>query len=424
MQILYSFLLYLLTPLILLKLYLRSKQAPAYRQRIAERFGFIPALQKNAIWIHAVSVGEVQAAIPLVRRLQQIYPNTHFLITTMTPTGSERVITAFQQTVQHAYLPYDYPDAVQRFLRNTQPNILILMETELWPNLLTACRQRGIAVILANARLSAKSTRGYARIQPFTRHILANLNHVAAQTEQDKQHFIQLGLDAKRISVTGSIKFDLQLADNLIEQAKLLRQQWGNARLIWIAASTHEGEEQIILNVYRILMKKFPHLLVVLVPRHPERFDSVAKLCQRYDLRIVRRCLKQVCDENTHVYLGDTMGELQLLFAASDIAFIGGSLLPIGGHNLLEPAAVGLPVIFGPHVFTFKEISQQLLAVGAGKQVNNAQTLLQAVELYAENPTLRRLTGQNGLQYLQQNKGALDKLLKETLPFLYQQFPF
>ncbi|MCV6637219.1 lipid IV(A) 3-deoxy-D-manno-octulosonic acid transferase [Candidatus Albibeggiatoa sp. nov. NOAA] len=411
MRVLYSFLLYLLTPLILLKLWLRGKRAPAYRQRIGERFGFIPKLKRHSIWVHAVSVGEVQAAMPFIQRLQQQYPDTAFLITTMTPTGSERVTATFGDSVQHVYLPYDYPDAVRRFLNRTQPKLLVLMETELWPNLLAACQKRDIPVIVANARLSEKSTRGYAKIGRFTRQVLANINHVAAQTEQDKQHFMQLGMNENKITVTGSIKFDLQLADNLEHQAKVLRQQLGTERLIWIAASTHDGEEQIILQVYQALMKKFTHLLLILVPRHPERFNSVAQLCEQHDLHIARRSLGQICDDNTDVYLGDTMGELQVLFAASDIAFVGGSLMPVGGHNLLEPAAVGLPVIFGQHVFTFTEISQQLLAVEAGKQVENEQALLQAVELYAANPKLRQQAGQNGLNYLQQNRGALDRLL-------------
>jgi 3-deoxy-D-manno-octulosonic-acid transferase len=409
MRIFYSILLYLLTPFILLKLWRRGKHAPAYRQRIAERFGFIPNLQTGAIWIHAVSVGEVQAAIPLIRRLQQIYADTPILITTMTPTGSQRIRTTFANTLQHVYLPYDYPDAITRFLSRTRPKLLVLMETELWPNLLAACDKRHIPVILANARLSEKSTRGYHKIAWLTRQILAHLSHVAAQTEQDKQHFIQLGLDENKISVTGSIKFDLQLADNLTEQAMILRQQLGKERLIWIAASTHEGEERIILRVYQALQRN--QLLLILVPRHPERFESVAQLCLQQHLQLIRRSSNQICDEKTDVYLGDTMGELQLLFAASDIAFIGGSLLPIGGHNLLEPAAVGLPVIFGEHVFTFTEISQQLLSGEAGKQVANEQELLQAVELYMENPELRQQAGQNGLRYLQQNRGALDKLL-------------
>ncbi|WP_353572134.1 lipid IV(A) 3-deoxy-D-manno-octulosonic acid transferase [Candidatus Albibeggiatoa sp. nov. BB20] len=412
MRVVYSLLLYLLTPLILLKLWLRGKRAPAYRQRIAERFGFIPNLAHGAIWIHAVSVGEVQAAIPLVRRLQQDYPDANFLITTMTPTGSERVTSIFDDAVQHVYLPYDYPDAIQRFLSKTQPKLLILMETELWPNLLAGCQKRAIPIILANARLSEKSTKGYAKIAKFTRQILANLSHIAAQTEQDKQQFIQLGMDHNQITVTGSIKFDLQLADNLTEQAKTLRQQLGLERLIWIAASTHDGEEPMILNVYQTLINKFPHLLLILVPRHPERFELVAQLCLQQNLHLARRSLNQMCDENTDIYLGDTMGELQALFAASDIAFIGGSLMPVGGHNLLEPAAVGLPVIFGQYMFTFTEISQQLLAVEAGKQVQNEQALLQAVELYAANPKLRQQAGQNGLNYLQQNRGALDELLK------------
>lgn len=412
MRFLYSLIFYLLVPIILLRLLWRGVRTPAYWQRWSERFGLISTRPPSQnLWIHAVSMGEVQAAIPLIQALRTRFPDQFLLVTTMTPTGSQRVQEVFGDSVWHVYLPYDLPDAVARFLTRVQPKLLILMETELWPNLLHACQQRAIPVILANARLSASSAAGYQRLGGFMSKTLAAISAVAAQTELDAARFIKLGVPATKIHVTGSIKFDTHLPVNLLERAKILRSHLGTNRAIWIAASTHQGEEQPVLEAFQEIRQEIKNLLLVLVPRHPERFNRVAALCVRQGFVIARRSEGNVCTPTTDIYLGDTMGELLLLYAASDVAFVGGSLVPIGGHNLLEPAAIGLPVIMGPHIFECEEIGSQLLEAQAAQQINDARQLAQAVKMYLSDMTLKRQTGEKGRSFVKHNRGALERLL-------------
>ncbi len=411
MRFIYTFIFYLLVPLILLRLLWRGRQSPAYWQRWAERFGFCPILSvPQNLWIHAVSMGEVQAAVPLIQALRTRFPEQSILVTTMTPTGSQRVREVFGDSVWHVYLPYDLPGAIARFLARTQPRLLILMETELWPNLLSACRARSIPVILANARLSARSAAGYQHIAGLTRKMLANVTAVAAQTEVDAARFIELGASPTKVHVTGSIKFDTRLPADVSEKAVLLRCQWGTERAVWIAASTHEGEEAAVLDAFSELKQAFNQLLLMLVPRHPERFNRVAALCQQRGFLVARRSAGDVSPK-TDIYLGDTMGELPLLYVACDVAFVGGSLVPIGGHNLLEPAAVGLPVIMGPHVFECAEICRRLLEAQAAHQVNDAMQLAKAVKMYLSDATLKRQTGEKGRLFVTKNRGALECLL-------------
>ena len=411
MRFLYTFLFYLLVPFILLRLLWRGIRAPAYWHRWHERFGFCPMLPiQPSLWIHAVSMGEVQAAVPLIQALRHQLPEQPILVTTMTPTGSQRVREVFGDSVSHVYLPYDLPGAIARFLARSQPHWLILMETELWPNLLCACQLRGIGVILANARLSANSAAGYQRIAGLMRPILENLTAVAAQTEVDAARFIDLGAPPTKVHVTGSIKFDTRLPNNFSEKTQQLRHQWGKDRAVWIAASTHEGEEVAVLDAFDELKKEFNDLVLLLVPRHPERFNRVAALCQRRGFMIARRSQGDVSTQ-TEIYLGDTMGELPLLYAAGDVAFVGGTLVPIGGHNLLEPAAVGLPVIMGTHVFECAEICRRLLKAQAALQINEAGQLPNAVKMYLSDMTLARQTGENGRLFVEQNRGALECLL-------------
>ena len=414
MRILYTILLYFLTPAILLRLWWRGKRAPAYRQRWAERFGWLsplPTAQHNSLWVHAVSVGEVQAVIPLIKQLQQHFPTQAILVTTMTPTGSARVQAAFGAQVAHVYLPYDLPDAIARFLRRTQPRVLILMETELWPNLLHACRHRNISVVLANARLSARSARGYQRFSALTRPMLSCLNRIAAQTETDAQRFLACGAVAEQVTVTGSIKFDLALPTDIDTQAQQLRAQWQLHRPVWIAASTHAGEDAQVLTAFKTVQHALPEALLILVPRHPERFDAVAELCMETGLTIARRSQGEIPTSNTGIYLGDTMGELLLLYAASDVAFVGGSLVPTGGHNPLEPAALQTPVLVGAHTFNFAEISSKLIALGAASRVQNSTTLAHAVLQYLQNPQVSQQAGYQGQQFVDANRGALARLL-------------
>jgi 3-deoxy-D-manno-octulosonic-acid transferase len=408
----YTLLFYLFTPVILLRLAWRGWRAPAYWQRWPERFGFLPKLSRtNSVWIHAVSVGEVQAAVPLIQALQSRFPKQSLLVTTMTPTGSQRLREVFGEKVAHVYLPYDLPDAIARFLTRVQPRFLILLETELWPNWLSACRRRAIPVILANARLSAPSAAGYRWISGLMREMVGGVSIIAAQTEEDAERFLAFGARPAQVQMTGSIKFDSPLPTNLPVQVERLRQQWGRDRLVWIAASTHAGEEEQVLDAFATVRPLFKNLLLVLVPRHPERFQGVAMLCQQRGYVVVRRSEGQTCSAATNIYLGDTMGELPLLYAACEVAFVGGSLVPIGGHNLMEPAAVGVPIIVGPYLFECAEIARRLLAAGAALQVNNSVELARVLAMYLGDANLRKETGEKGRFFVQQNRGALERLL-------------
>jgi 3-deoxy-D-manno-octulosonic-acid transferase len=365
--------------------------------------------QAGCIWLHAVSVGETRAAVPLVRALMKHYPGRRILITTMTPTGSDQVRGLFGKQVEHCYVPYDLPTAVWRFLNRTRPALAIIMETELWPNLFHQCHARDIPLILANVRMSEKSARGYRRFAGLTRATLANVSRVGAQTEDDAERLRALG--AVQVEVTGSIKFELDVPADLAAKAAALRSGFGE-RPVWVAASTRAGEEEQVLDAFAQLRARIPRLLLVLVPRHPERFDSVAKLCHQRGFRVERRSARQDgVAPDTAILLGDTMGELLLFHAAADVSYIGGSLVPLGGQNLLEAAAVGTPVVFGPHMFNFSDISRMALERGAGRQVQDAAELTSAVADYLENPAVRIAAGAAGQRMVTENRGALAKTL-------------
>lgn len=405
---LYTCLFYLALPFIFVRLVLRSIRLPAYRQRLGERLGFYPFKLQGCIWVHAVSVGETLAAIPLIKTLKALYPNETLLVTSMTPTGAERVKAALGDSVQHAYLPYDLPGAVKRFVKAMQPRIAIIMETELWPNLLAACHKQRIPICLVNARLSAKSAKGYARIGTLTHNMLNNLTAIAAHGEIDAQRFITLGANKNKVVVTGNLKFDLELPQNLAEKSAVLRSQLGDQRFVWIAASTHEGEETMILAAHQQLRATHANALLILVPRHPDRFDSIATLCaQSFDT--VRRSLNIPCSAETAVYLGDTMGELLLMYGAADVTFVGGSLIPRGGHNMLEPAALQKVILTGPHLFNFAEISDKFLQTQAMIKVNDANELATQLIFFAENQHARAEMGVRALQVVSANRGALAK---------------
>lgn len=413
MSFIYSLLLYLLAPLLVLRLLWRGCRAPAYFQRWGERFGMaFPSAGERVIWVHAVSVGEVQASLPLVRALLRDYPDHAVLLTTMTPTGAAQVKKSLGNQVTHCYLPYDFPGATARFLKQVQPQFGLILETELWPNLLRQCRRRGIPVMLVNARLSKRSARGYFRLGVLTRDMLSDLTFIAAQGKADARRFIALGAPAERVRIAGNLKFELELPTGLAAQAMTLRRQWGEQRPLWIAASTHEGEEEQVLAAFKQIQQARPKALLLLVPRHPERFSRVRRLCQQRGFTIQCRSEQRGCNPATEVFIGDTMGELPLFFAASDVAFIGGSLVPKGGHNPLEPAALERVVIFGPYMFNFKEISQRLLAAGAALQIKTSQDLAGAVLHYLGNPQLRAKAGKAGYRVIAQNQGTTNKLLQ------------
>jgi 3-deoxy-D-manno-octulosonic-acid transferase len=415
---LYTLLFHLGLPLVAGRLAWRAWRAPAYSRRIGERFALgLPTLRPGGIWLHAVSVGESIAAAPLVRELLARYPQLPITISCMTPTGSERIQALFggpeyADRVQHCYLPYDLPWAAARFLDRVQPRLAVIMETELWPNHIHQCARRGIPVALANARLSERSARGYARFAKLTAPMLAELSLVAVQTAAEAERFRSLGARPECVEVTGSIKFDLRIDPELLDRAAALRGQWqAESRPVWIAASTHAGEDEIVLAAHRQLLKLNPDALLILVPRHPERFGSVFELCQRQGFSTQRRSSGAPLAAGDQVLLGDTMGELLFLYALADLAFVGGSLVANGGHNLLEPAALGKPVLSGPHLFNFLEIAAQLREAGALREVADADDLAQQIEQLWRAPEATQAMREAGLAVMQRNQGALARLL-------------
>jgi len=412
---LYTALFYLGLPLVAIRLWLRSRKAPAYAKRIGERFSYgMPPLQPGGIWVHAVSVGESIAAAPMIRALLQRYPQLPITVTCMTPTGSERIQALFanEPRIQHCYLPYDLPCAAARFLDHAKPKLAVIMETELWPNHIHQCAKREIPVALANGRLSERSARGYGRFSKLTAPMLAEMSFFAVQTEAEAQRFRDLGARPQTVEVTGSIKFDLTIDPQLLQRAHELRGQWqALERPVWIAASTHEGEDEVVLDAHRRLLANYPNALLILVPRHPERFNSVFELCQREGFATVRRSTGANVEADTSVLLGDTMGELLFLYALADSAFVGGSLVPNGGHNLLEPAALAKPVISGPHLFNFLDIAAQLREAGALAEVDDAEGLAVEVQRLFELPRDAQRMAEAGLAVMRRNQGALQRLL-------------
>ncbi|UVM00163.1 lipid IV(A) 3-deoxy-D-manno-octulosonic acid transferase [Pseudomonas atacamensis] len=412
---LYTALFYLGLPLVAIRLWLRARKAPAYAKRIGERFTLgMPTLQPGGIWVHAVSVGESIAAAPMIRALLERYPALPITVTCMTPTGSERIQALFanESRIQHCYLPYDLPCAAARFLDRVQPKLAVIMETELWPNHIHQCAKRGIPVALANGRLSQRSAKGYGRFSKLTAPMLAEMSLLAVQTEAEAQRFRDLGARSETVEVTGSIKFDLTIDPQLLQRAADLRSQWqAQDRPVWIAASTHEGEDEVVLDAHRRLLDNHPDALLILVPRHPERFNSVFDLCQREGFATVRRSTGANVDAQTSVLLGDTMGELLFLYALADSAFVGGSLVPNGGHNLLEPAALAKPVLSGPHLFNFLDIAAQLREAGALAEVDDAEGLAVEVQRLFELPRDAQRMAEAGLAVMRRNQGALQRLL-------------
>ena len=413
-RIIYSAIFYLLTPIILLRLLYRALKAPAYRKRWAERFGFPVYAESTAdfIWLHAVSVGETLAAVPLVKTLQEKYPQHRLMVTCMTPTGSERIKAAFGDSVDHSYMPYDTPDAVARFLNRLKPKMLIIMETELWPNTIAACQSRDIPVILANGRLSARSATAYQSISSLVQPMLSGISAVAAQHKDDGDRFIRLGLPPSALEVTGNIKFDLSLDRDVQDRAAVLSEQWhcGNNRPVFLAASTHRGEDEIILQSFGQIKQQIDNALLVLVPRHPERFNQVGELCTSAGFTLARRSAGDKV-EAADVLLGDTMGELMVFFGACDVAFVGGSLVATGGHNMIEPAAWGVPVLTGPHLFNFTEASQLLLAADGMLVCNDAAELAEQCISLMGNKGRRQEVGNAARLVAEANRGALDKLM-------------
>ncbi len=413
MRLFYTLLFYLLLPFVLLRLYWRGFKAPQYRKRWAERLAiYHQKYPNNVIWIHAVSVGEAEAVFPLIKRLQQNYPVDQFLVTTTTPTGSARVKAVMGDKVTHVYLPYDLPFVVKRFLAIFKPKVAIVMEKEIWPNLYAQCAKKSIPLMIINARLSANSAKGYKKIPALVKPALANVCFIATQTEEDEQRFIEIGAETNKVGTLGNIKFDLQQDDALIKQASNIKNNLFADRFVWLIASTHEGEEDIFFQIYPQLKKQIPELLLMLVPRHPERFKLVAELANKYKFNTCLRSSEQQCSADTDVYIADTMGELKLLYGTADICFVGGSMVPVGGHNILEPAIMNVPIIFGPHMLNFKEIANAVLQLNAAIQCEDKEQIIKTVIHLHNKPAYRDELITKANAFVKNNQGATARTAK------------
>jgi 3-deoxy-D-manno-octulosonic-acid transferase len=412
MRKLYSLLIYLLTPLALLHLAFRGLRNRDYLKRWSERFAFFDTPRTvGGMVVHAASMGEVNAASTLIRELLDRYPEYPLCITTLTPTGSDRVRALFSDRAFHVYAPLDLPGAVRRFFDRTRPRLLIIMETEIWPNFFFEAASQGIPVVIANARISDNSIGAYRRLVQFIRPALKRVSQIGAQSRMDAERLVEIGADSNRISITGNLKFDVDLPLSLLEQAEPIRMAWGTDRLVLLAGSTHEADEVAVLNAFKPLLAAFPTALLVLVPRHPERFGRAAQLARSAGLKVSLRSEGISCPRSTQCFVLDSMGELMRYYAACDVAFVGGSMDRVGGQNMLEPAAMGKPVIVGPNTFNFKEIAQQLIDCGATIRIHDADELRKAVDRLFNDPELRDHMGQAGMSLVKSGQGALQRTL-------------
>jgi len=389
----YTLTMYLLTPVILYRLAVRGLRYPDYFSRWRERFGFFgdPHI-RDSIWIHAVSMGEVNAAMPLIDALMQRYRGTPFVITTVTPTGSDRVRRIYGDRVFNVYLPYDLPASIRRFLGRVRPRLIVVMETEIWPNLFFECRARGVPIVVANARLSEKSLRGYGPVRPLAKSALASAHYVAAQSMTDAARLRDLGAEPERLGVVGNLKYDMNVPAELNTQAQIMRAGWGTRRPVWIAASTHEGEEEPVLKAHAAVLRQFPDALLLFAPRHPERFKPVALACRSFGFITRTRSESGSAEADTQCFVVDTLGELLRFYASADAAFVGGSLVPIGGHNVLEPAALSVAVIVGPQTFNFTDITASLIEAGAALCIADGDELgTMVIKLLADEHLRQRI---------------------------------
>lgn len=408
-RFLYSTILYLLSPLLIVYLAFRAIKSPDYRGRWGERFG-LTQLKSTDLLIHSVSMGETLAAIPLIRLIMQSHPELSITVTTTSPTGSAQVRKAFGDSVQHCYLPFDLPWCVRRFLRQVSPKSCIIMETELWPNLVAVAAKRGVRLMLANARLSAKSAAQYTKRPKLSRPMLQRLDVIAVQTQVEAQRFIELGVSPDRVTVCGSLKFDLSITPERLANAKQLRQAWGRETSpIWVAGSVHPGEFNAMLTAHRQLLAQWPDALMIIAPRHPEQFSAVAEVVASQGFELIRRSSNLPVTATTQVLVGDTMGELLTFYGAADQAFVGGTLINNGGHNPLEPVAMGVPVMVGPNHWDFAQITQMLADAGGLRIVASADELAANLIAYFAKPELRQLAASAGLAVVEANRGALQR---------------
>lgn len=416
---LYSAALYLLVPITVYHLIWRGFRQHDYFQRWNERYGsYASAPASTPVWVHAVSVGEVSAAAPLIDALRRERPDLRLVITTITPTGSVRVRSLWGDTVEHVYLPYDLPGAVGRFFDHFQPRLALILETELWPNLLFGCRDRGIPAYILNARLSERSLRGYRALAPLIARVLRTLRCISVQSAADGERFRRLGGVTERIIETGNLKYDVAIPDDVDAFAATFRDSAGATRRIWIAASTHEGEESAVVAMHQHLRGRWPDLLLLWAPRHPERFRAVAQLAIEAGWRVATRRLTHWPDADDDVFVIDTLGELSKFYRCADVAFVGGSLQPVGGHNLLEPAAAGTAIVTGPHLHNFSEIAARLHAAGALRIGSDADAVTATLEALLEDETARDAMTIAGRALVEQGHGALGRTMTLIAPDL------
>lgn len=424
MRYLYSLLIYLAAPLFSLVLLWRGLRDRSYWHHFSERFGFGSAVTVPPIWVHAVSVGEVQASAALINALRERYPDIPIVVTTFTPTGAGRARALFRDRAQVRYLPFDLPGAVRRFFTRVRPRIAVIFETELWPNLYRECSRRRVPLVLASARLSPRSVGRYRRLGALFKETLARAGVVvAAQGEADATRFRSLGSDPGNTYVTGNLKFDFSVPDDIIERGRILREYYAAGRPVWVAGSTHGGgEEEALIEAQKIIRTREPGTLLVMAPRHPNRFAEVAAQLISRGVRFIRRSQTPAAGttEDAEVLLLDTLGELLDFYATADVAFVGGSLVPIGGHNLLEPAALGLPILTGPNNSNSEEVARLLIARGAVEIVKSPQDLADKVNALLSDPDTRSRMGARGRAFVEANKGALMKLLGLIVPLVEQ----
>jgi 3-deoxy-D-manno-octulosonic-acid transferase len=409
---LYSAVLYVLTPVTVYHLIWRGFRFREYFQRWNERYASYPQPARQVdVWLHAVSMGEVNAAAPVVDALRKAHPQWRWLVTTITPTGSARVRALWGDEVEHVYVPYDLPGAVSRFLRHYRPRLALVMETELWPNLLFGCRDRGIPTYILNARLSARSLRGYRVLAPLIARVVRTLRRIGAQSSADAGRFIALGATREGVVDTGNLKFDIAVPEGLDDFVQNFRDSLGQ-RPVWIAASTHEEEEAAVISIHRRLRERWPELLLLWAPRHPERFGRVAEQAQAAGWKVATRRKSTWPGDDDDVFVIDTMGELMAFYACADAAFVGGSLQPVGGHNLLEPAAVGTAMVTGPYLYNFVEISRRLREAGALVVADDAEDVAQALGELLADPQARNKISEAGRALVEQGRGALARTLQ------------
>lgn len=413
----YDLIVIILMPLILVRLFVRGYKAPAYRKRISERFGFyrFPKFFKTeitTIWVHAVSVGEVFAAQPLIRELEKLYPHYQIFITTMTPTGSDQVRRLFGERVFHSYLPYDSSLILSRFIRRMDPKLLIIMETELWPNLIAVTGRMGAKILLANARLSEKSASGYSKFRSVTKRVLGQIDLIGAQSEYDSERLIKLGAKPEKIVVTGNLKYHVNISIEDQSNRSLFDELKASARPIVIAASTRDGEEEKLLVTIKAVLRKFSKVLFIVVPRHPERFDKVFSDLKKSRLICARRSSIANLGDDVQVLIGDSLGEMHSYYAVSHIAFVGGSLVNTGCHNVLEPAAMSLPILVGPSQYNFAQICERLETAGGLLTVRDESELAQEIINLLENKSKRMKMGSIAKEGISANQKALPMLVR------------